>query len=213
MTLFPLFMSSYLVAGTVSNCLGLATNIFVAVQVYKDADFKLIVLPLCGYFLTSYIFISLALEQSDSRLQIYLGIFLFVIALYFMFINNNIKIKPTKLNGFLAGALGGAIGGFFGGGGGPPVVVYFMATTPSVKKYFATVQTYFMIGSMYSVATRASKGLVTAEVMSYWVIGVIAIIIGLAIGKKMRGKMDDELVKKLVYCYIGISGLILVFSA
>lgn len=165
MTLFPLFMPSYIFAGTVSNCLGLATNVMVAVQVYKDAQYKLMVLPLIGYSFTSYLCISLAVGQSDSNLQIYLGIFLFIIALYFMFLNKNIKIKPTKVNGFLAGALSGAIGGFFGAGGGPPVVVYFMATTPSMKQYFATVQTYFLISSIYSVSTRASKGLVTADVM------------------------------------------------
>lgn len=213
MTLFPFFMPTYLVAGTVSSCLGLTMSCVNAIRLRKDINFKLIPLPSIAYIIMVYIFITLSVSQSDTLLKRLFGMFLFFIAIYFVFIAKNLKIRPNLITGLTAGGISGIVSGLFGAGGGPPMVIYFMATTVSIKQYIATTQAFFAISGMFSAATRVANGLVTKEVLTYYAIGLSALLIGGVIGTKIQSKINDKMLKKLVYIYIAASGVIMTLTA
>lgn len=55
---------------------------------------------------------------------------------------------------------------------------------------------------------RVFQGLFTVFLLPYALISILMVFIGLQIGNRVVAKIDDQLLKKLTYIFIGVSGLI-----
>ncbi len=209
MTLLPYFVSSYVSSVTLSTSFSFVIVLIATVQLRKQIDYKLLIAPLFGYALTNAFIIAFSVTQSDDTLKKMLGVFLFLLSIYFMFYSHKIKIKAKFTNGIIAGGISGILGGLFGTGG-PPIVIYFLSTTTDSVKYLATIQCYFLLSNAFNLFNRALNGLFTEEIMQLWVFGLVAIGVGMFAGKKINKKVDDKLLRKMVYGFMSISGLIMI---
>ena len=86
------------------------------------------------------------------------------------------------------------------------MVIYFLSITKSKEEYLGTLQTFFVFTSVYNTIVRIIKGIITVEVVPYWLCGFIGMQIGLIIGGKLLKKIDGEKLKKIVYAVIGCAG-------
>lgn len=105
-----------------------------------------------------------------------------------------VRRSPYRLNddrlawvfGFGAGVLGGAYGM-----NGPPLVIYGSLRLWSPEQFRATLQGYFLPASLLGMGGYWLAGLWTAGVTRYYLwslpLAVVAILLGRAINRRMRG--------------------------
>ena len=207
MMFFPHFMPTYGEANALSGMISAATSIVVAFSMRKHIQWKLIPAPLIGSIITSYIAVRFMSGQTDKTLKLLLGIVLILLSIYFFFFAGKIKFKPSLWKGAIAGAISGVMNGLFAMGG-PPMVIYFMVSSKDMKDYLATIQLYFALSNIYTTAIKAAAGYVTKEVLVFFVIALISALVGIEIGKKIFSRCKPDVLKKAVYGFMAISGVI-----
>ena len=207
MTIFPYILPSATCAA-LSTMLSVTSSVYIAIKLRKSCNYRRIALPILAYFAVSFVAISLSAVSPDAILKKCLAVVLIVLSIYFLFFSAKIKIKPTPAAGLTAGALGGILGGFFATGG-PPIVVYLLNASEDNEHYLADIQTYFAITGIYSTVVRAAKGLITGQVLGWWVIGMAAMFAGVLCGRALFKRLKPAMLKKIVYCYMAVSGVIM----
>ncbi len=83
----------------------------------------------------------------------------------------------TSLAGFCSGVLGGAYAAL-----GPPVVVYGVICRWDRDQFRSTMALFFSCFSTVIVVVYAAGGLITKDVLFYWLFGMPAVVLGLFLG-------------------------------
>ena len=207
MMFFTHLMSTYGEANALSGMISATTSIVVGISMRKQINWKNIPAPLIAGAVTSFIAVQFMSGQTDRLLKLLLGIILILLSVYFFFFAGKITFKPTFWKGALAGAISGIMNGLFAMGG-PPMVIYFMVSSKDMKEYLATIQMYFALSNIYTTAIKAAAGYVTREVFIFYLIAILAALLGILLGKKVFNRCKPALLKKAVYGFMAISGLI-----
>ena len=143
-----------------------------------------------------------------TYLKLAFGAFLIILSIYYIFAAKKTSIRPTKRNAAICGGLSGITSGLFAIGG-PPVGLYFLSYFGDDKvRYVVTLQILFLITSIINTGARAANGLINADCIRYVIAGVIAMAIGSRIGTKLIDKINADTMKKIIYAFIGVSGVI-----
>ena len=145
-------------------------------------------------------------------LSLLLGVALVLLSVYFFFFSEKIKIRPTWYAGLIAGVLSGIMGGMFSIGG-PPVVVYYMQSEEDQKSYVTTISAYFVLSGIVSISTKSAAGFVAGYVLWGFAIGIVGMLVGSFIGKRMRDKAKPKMMRKIVYGFMAISGIVNIITA
>ena len=212
MTLLPFLMPSYGEATALSGLLALTTSAIAAYKFRKFITWKRLGPILAIFLITSTVSICMLKGMRDNTLRGILGFVLIFVSFYFAFVSKRIKFKTTLPYQLGAGSISGIMGGFFGMHG-PPAVLYFIASEPSKEHYMGMIQTYFVITNAMMTIVRASNGFVTAAVGKNYIFCLAAIAIGSTLGAWAFKRIPGNKFPYVVYCYIGISGLIIALSS
>ena len=153
-----------------------------------------------------------SLSMEGGKLLVILGIALVVISLYFVAFAQSIHIKARPRNGLLMGTIAGFGNGFFGIGG-PPVALYLLPAVPGKIEYLATIQAYFFFCNIESIVIRIINGALVFEQLPLIPIGWITIAVGTFVGLKLFDKIPTALLKRIVYLFVGLSGLWIIIEA
>jgi uncharacterized membrane protein YfcA len=199
-------------ANMTSSILGALTSIFVLITMIRYVDWKNIIFPLAGSFVGTFVAVTFIKSQTNSMLTLLLGIVLFLLSIYFFFFSNKIHIKITWYTGIIAGLLSGIMGGMFAMSG-PPAVIYYMQSEKDSKRYLATLSAYFVISNIYSIAIKAFSGFVTVNVLTGLITGVIGMEIGTIVGKTIFKRMNAQMLKKAVYGFMAVSGVVNIITS
>lgn len=168
---------------------------------------QLCILPLVFYFPIYFISLRAAMELNMDGFKPVLGIFLIVLALYFIVWEGKIRITAGVWTAFFCAALAGIIDAFFGIGG-PTMVIYFMAVFEDKKKYLGTIQIFFMMTNLYGTMMRSLSGQLSADMIAPLAVGAVALLLGAYAGSRIVDRIDIAKMKILVYGFIGVAGLI-----
>ena len=142
-----------------------------------------------------------------------LGAALILLSGYMFFFSSKIKIKPSPFTGLAAGGFSGILGGIFSMGG-PPVVIYFMQSEGDDKdRYLATIQMYFLLSNVYGTAVKAINGFITKDVLILAAFGTVGMIAGIFIGKLIFKKLRVDILRRVVYCFMAVAGVVNIVSA
>ena len=210
MLFLPHFMPSNTTATAISCLFSCVTSSYNAVIYRKNAKYKMVLPMICASLISIPIAVRFSAIVSANIFKTLLGSVLVILSLYFIFLNKNIKIKPTVLNGITAGSLSGILGGLFSTGG-PPAVLYLSSATNDNITYFATIQFYFCFTNLYATAIRVANGIINTDILIYSAIGMIGCFIGDSIGKIVFGKLDSNKLKLVIYVAMSISGIVMFF--
>lgn len=193
---------------------GAISIILCATMVYtyrEHIDLKKIVGPSFLYLIVCSIVIHFSTTIDQVLMKKVFGIFLVILCVYYLFINKSDEKKELNLFISLFCIVVSAICDGLFGIGGPLMVLYFLAKTHHTYEYLGTIQTFFMINCIYNTGFRIFKGIITFDHLIIIGCGIIGILIGGMIAKKLVDRLDGTLLKKLTYVMIGISGIINLF--
>ncbi len=212
MTMLPYLMPSYGEATALSGLLAMTTSAVIAFRMRKAVTWRRLLPILAACIICSTIAIYALSSIQDEILRRILGIILALIAIYFAFFSHKISF-PTRLPWQVAaGSLSGFMGGFFGMHG-PPAVMYFISSEPDKDRYMAMIQTYFFITNAVMTIARGFNGYMTAVVGHCYLYCLAGIVVGILLGGLTFKYIPDRIFPYVVYAYIGISGVIIFFTA
>ncbi|WP_262713121.1 TSUP family transporter [Anseongella ginsenosidimutans] len=83
----------------------------------------------------------------------------------------------------------------------------------SSKHFRATLQAYFLPASILGVAGYAVKGLMTAEVFTYFLVSLPAAIPALFLGRYLNHKLNSDSFFRYVYFGLALIAGYLVYTA
>ena len=206
MALWPLFLP-YKTALVVELLAALALCVVIAVRYRRSINWRQLIAPCAASFFTNWLGLQIMSGSPDTVLRRLLGAALMALAVYFIFFSEKFRVRPTLAAGLIAGGVAGLSAGMFSIGG-PPIVVYYLAAFQDKKEYTATTQMYFCVGSVYNTSMRIFRGILTADMLPLVVLGVAGMAAGERIGLRILRRIDVPTMKKAVYVFLALSGVI-----
>lgn len=206
MTILPYLLPSYGESTTLSGLLALTQSFVVVCMMRKYIVLKRVVPMLFAFLVTSYIAIGYVAKFDTRFFMHVLGVVLIVLSIYFTFLSKKIHVNQSVPMQMSMGAVSGLMGGFFGMQG-PPAVLYYVQSEPDKNYYAAQTQLYFVTGNLYMTFVRARHGFLTETVEWSYVCAIAGVALGTFIGTKVFNKISTDNLRKVVYIYMAISGV------
>lgn len=186
-------------------CTGMVA--IVAYRYRKWIDWKILLLPTVCYLIMSLCVISLVGSIDLNALSVVFGICLILLSVYFLFVQKNIKLRPTPQSAVLCGLLAGAFSGLFSLGA-PIAALYFLSITDSRETYLGNLQLLFTITNIAGLGMRAARGYYTAGMLPATAVGFAMLLIGQWLGSHVSGRLNTSQFNRAVYLLVGFSGLV-----
>lgn len=186
--------------------------ISVVLRYRKYIRLRLCILPLLFYFPMYFGALQISMRIDMDQLKPVLGLFLILLAVYFILYSGKIHISASIRSAFICAALAGVIDAFFGIGG-PTMVIYFMAVLTDKKEYPGTIQLFFAATSLYGTAVRTLSGQLTPDMILPLTAAAVTLLLGAYAGSKIVERIELEKMKLLVYGFIGVAGAITLITA
>lgn len=177
----------------------------------KSVSLRKMPLAILVYLVVSTCAIHQSAFLNTGILKLSFGIFLVILAGYFLFFSSKTAVKDSPAVNMLCGGLGGLCGGLFGIAG-PPVSLYYLAVSKNKEEYLGTVNAFFSITVIFNVISRIRSGFLTVEQLPYVVCGIAAIQTGCVVGSKISGRIEMENMKKCVYALMIFAGIVSVIQ-
>ncbi len=182
----------------------------VVVRRFRFINWRVLFPILIPAFISSVIATRLSMGIDTSLMKLMLGILLIVLSIYFSFSSKNVSLKPDVKSGVIAGLVAGAGTGLFGIGG-PIAAMYFTPALSDKDEYIATIQCYFFLNGSLSLFVRLmSMSIFSSNELSLVGLVILAAVIGTFAGLRLVSMMNAALLKKLIYAFIGINGLVII---
>jgi uncharacterized membrane protein YfcA len=215
---FPIFAMFFLVrlfpfatAVTICQFAGTIGVGFFFFKYFKEIRWTVLLPFLIPAMIIGIFFTWYSSKLQVTSLKIGLGFVLILIAIYLFFCSGRLSFPPSKLLGYSMGTISGVLNGVFAMGG-PPVALYLLPALGNKTAYIACANAYFFIFKIFSLPIRFSNGSVSIEQSGFLVISLVSMTVGTIVGDKVMNRINETLLKKLVYLYIGISGIIIIFQ-
>ncbi|GAF18169.1 membrane protein [Bacillus sp. JCM 19046] len=196
------------------------SGLTVTLKHYKHLKWKeiigFLIIVLIGRLIAFFI---LAQYGEMDFLKTWLGVALLLIVFYQMSLAKSLKkigdstqSKRRVLQVGL-GLASGIIGGVFGLGG-PFLVIYFLLIYPTHKfSYIVSVQAVTTVASIFSVSIHAVNGDFYPSFLTYFLVGIVAVLIGTNLGLRIFERVNVKLVKRFTFALICISAINIILFA
>lgn len=196
-----------LVAPGINNIVGMCLTVILTWQYRRYIDLKKVLLPGIPFALTSVITIQVARSADLSMLGLVFGLFLVSLSIYFLCFDKKVKLKANVPTAVTCAVISGIFSGLFGVGG-PLMALYFLQITDSREEYVGNLQFFFTLTNLVNTTSRILSGIFTVSHIPITLVGFAGILLGKRIGGGIAGKLEPETLKKIVYIFVGVSGLI-----
>ena len=206
MSVIPHFMGSYLECAALCSMGGLFISLMVTIKNLKNANFKVMIPLIIGYAVSCGIAVPMSKHIPTASLAKALGAVLVAASIYFLFFNNKFRIRPTFANGIIAGSIAG-VGAALFAVAGPPIAIFLISTTEDKDIYRATSLAFFTMSSFYSTTMRVINGIITVKLITVFLPMLAMIVLGYFVGNKVFAKINIDIIKRMVYILMAISGL------
>ena len=191
------------------NVLTLATvlclQVYTVIKFRRHINYRMVIVPAIAALIFGSIGVHLMIRMSGTAMNFVLGIFLWVLAFYLIFLASRIHLKKNPITGFFAGSFGGFMDGMFAIGG-PPMVAYFDSVMNDPMEYQATLQLYFMITTVNVLFNNIICGNFTAKLVAPLSISIVCCLVGTTLGMHFTQKVSMKLVRKLAYTVMLLAG-------
>ena len=198
-------------APALSSAITIGISAALAWRFRQQIDITRQILPIVLYLTTSTAAITVAGALNLNALAVAFGVFLMLLSLYFLLLAQKFALRDTVVNMALCALVSGVFSGLFGVGG-PLMAVYFLAASETKERYVGSLQFFFAVTSGFNLGVRIFHGIYTLALVPLTILGMLGINAGKLLGLKLLDRMNIELMKKLVYGYVGLSGVITILN-
>ncbi len=212
MMFLPYVMESTVAAAALVNILSLVQGLWICWFYRKKVRWRSMIVPLIAYFAISTLTVHFAKGLGNHTMQLMLGALLVLLSIYFLFFNQRIRLRDSIPSALAAGGIGGVMSALFSIGG-PPISLYYSAVLDDKEEYLATIQTYFMFSNIYMTAVRVHSGVVTKDVLVCSAVALVGMVLGTWAGKKVFDRINGDIMRKLIYIMMAVSGIIMLLEA
>ena len=194
-------------ASAISSSIAMGLGITLAWKFRAHLQFRRVILPTVVYLVGSVGAIQLLGDIDLDALKLSFGIFLILLAAWFLVFSKKIRFTATPTSAVVCSAISGVTSGLFGIGG-PLMAVYFVSASDGKESYIANLQFLFALTNVVNFITRISRGFYTLDLVPVTLLGFAGITLGKKFGLKILDRMDLEGMKKGVYAFVGLSGIL-----
>lgn len=150
---------------------------------------------------------------NEVLIKILLGAVIIIYSLYTLLSNKTFYLeKDSKLWLFVCGFLSGVFGGAYGVNG-PPLVVYGNLRRWDAQNFRATLQAYFLVAGIISMAGYIGNGMIDTKLLLNFAYTVPVIIPAIFLGRYFNRKIKGESFYTYVYIGLILIGSILILNA
>jgi hypothetical protein len=210
MLVLPLFFTVGQSAA-ISQTASLFLCIFIAWKYRKYTQWKVCYLPWLFYFPILFVAMPIAAKFDTVYLKPALGVFLVALSIYCIIFSEKIHLKANWKSALACAGTSALIDAFFGLGG-PPMVLYFLAVTNSNEAYLGTIQTMFTLTCLVNIILRIINGQMTTQMIPTLCVIVPSLLVGVLIGGHFVKKIDQKIMKRIIYGVVGIAGVITILT-
>lgn len=163
--------------------------------------------PSVVYLVFSITSIHFAQKLDLEVLSLSFGVFLVLLAVYFMIFSDKIVVQANRKTAALCAMISGITSGFFGIGG-PLMAIYFISAIKEKESYIGTIQFLFAFTNIVNLFARIAKDIFTIELLPVTLLGFVGITLGKKAGLQILDKIEPGRIKKLVYAFVAVSGIL-----
>lgn len=183
------------------------TNAYMVWKDRKNISIK-IVMPLSILLLIGIIpGIFLLKAGNEWVLKAILGLVVIGMAIEMLLRKTEQTKKSNPIILLIIGIASGVLAGMYSIGA--LLVAYISRTTVSKGEFRANICCVFLVDNIVRFFLYCYTGLINIEVIKLTLILIPAVILGMAVGLKIDGKMNEHMVKKFVITLLIISGSVL----
>lgn len=204
MAIVPLFLP-YSMSTVLSVFTCLFLQITIIIRLRKHIQWQLVIIPSIVAVIASNLGVKVMVDLPEKMMALILGIFLWILALYMIFIAPHIHLKKNIVTEVGAGALSGFMTGMFAIGG-PPMVAYYDSLFEDKLAYQSTIQVYFFVNSIGTLIANIMSGNLTTALIPNIMVSVTAVIVGTMIGVRILDKISMQTVRRLAYIVMLMAG-------
>ncbi len=208
MTFWPLVMP-FRTASILEAVTAFFMVIYLTVRLWRHIDWKLLLPPLGVSVAFSLLGVNTLMSLSDAALRRILGVALLLLAGYFVFLSQRVRLRPTLPTGLGAGVVSGFCSGLFNIGG-PPMVAYFLSVTDDKQAYNATLQAFFCVSTVSLFLIHVLKGNVTADMLPLGASALLGTALGTLAGFLLFQRLTLRGIKRFVYVFMAVAGAALI---
>lgn len=210
MMILPFFLDM-LHASAVSSASLLFLNYSLAFRFRSSISFRRLPLPLLIYIPCSAFAIFLAASLDLEVLVLVFGVFLIVLALYFMFADGRFTVRDSIPAAVVCSAISGLSSGLFGIGG-PLMSVYFLSNSKSKEEYTGTIQLFFACTATVNLLIRIGKGIFTPALVPFTLVSMLGIAVGIQLGLRILRWINISMLTNVIYVALGATGVFTILS-
>lgn len=203
---FPYFLPSAAFGTAVSGIMSPFNSFAGLLSMRKKIEYRVVAPIIVCYMIVNVLIVFLTKDKPDVFFKRLLALVMIVFGIYFLFFAKRIRIRPTLYTSAVCGALSGMIGGLFSMGG-PPLVLYYSTATDDKETYLANIRFTFVVTTTFSTIVRIVNGIITLEMVQYAVLGLVTLLPGVFVGKKLVNRIGIDTLKKVIYVFMMLSGL------
>lgn len=207
MMLFMPYFFDMVAAPAVTSAITVGLSLTLAWKFRKEIVFKACLFPALVYLTFSTASIGIAKTLNLESLSLAFGVFLLILAIYFYAFSERITLKANLKTAAVCAAVSGVTSGFFGIGG-PLMAIYFISAIEEKKAYIGTIQFLFAFTNVVNLLMRIANGIYTIDLLPATILGFAGITAGKIAGLRILDKIDPARIRKLVYAFVGISGIL-----
>jgi len=139
-----------------------------------------------------------------------LGVLITGFSLYSLAQATPIELKDRRWR-FLAGFLGGILGGAYNTSG-PPIVLYGAMRRWSRDRFIGVTQAFFFPVAVMIASGHFVAGFWTRDILNYYALGLPGIVIAILLGKRLARGITSDTLSKAVYGLCVVLGLVIIVT-
>ncbi len=210
LTVFP-YLFGYTKALVLASLMAVVVVSYNAYLYRKSVDWQWVPLWLTVFLVTDLASVLVLKQVGDNPIWYKLmGISFVLMAIYLLWGQKVIHVKANKVSLIFLASGSGIFTGIFGIGG-PFMVAFFLEATKEKDAYLGTTQLICLFMMGLDVLLRAINGMFTADLVGYTLLGVIFMVAGLLVARRLVARMDALTLRRVICLIIMVDGVVMFF--